>query len=84
MHWVTWVKPTTGFKHTSPDCEADDLPTEIFLPEICIIDGYPCVKATKSNMETIQNLPTPKPKQQARGLIGLCKYLSMSALDLQN
>ncbi len=32
MHWVTWVKRQLGFGPVSRDWEADDLPTELFLP----------------------------------------------------
>ncbi len=38
----------------------------------------------KSKVEAIQNLPTPKTMRQAKGLIGLCNYLTMFSPELQN
>ncbi len=46
---------------------------------ICLIDAFTCIKAMKSKVDAVQKLPTPKTKRQARGLIGLCNYLSMFA-----
>ncbi len=32
MNWVTCVKPPPGFEPVHPDCEADDVPTELSHP----------------------------------------------------
>ncbi len=37
MHWVTQVKPPLGFEPGSPDWEADDLPTELPLPQYAVL-----------------------------------------------
>ncbi len=51
---------------------------------ICLHDGYPCIKAQRSKIEAIQHLPTPTTKRQTRGLIRLYNYLSLFAPELQN